>query len=124
MDQTARRLFEVPTLSARNKWKEKWGGRWGCNSVVLVIYLFSQVCSVLFTVNEMLRKCTVKHNSFTKVLEYSVRDQTYVWTFRGLMECSTEPVDSEHIILACKKQLCAIYVFLLCKHLQNKCRNC
>ena len=57
MDQTARRLFEVPTLSARNKWKEKWGWEEGvqqrCTNKLLI-----HICPVLFTVNEMLRKYT------------------------------------------------------------------
>jgi len=38
--------------------------------------LLIQICPILFTVNEMLRKYTVKHNTFTEVLEYPVRDQS------------------------------------------------
>jgi len=36
--------------------------------------LLIQICPIMFTVNEMLRKYTAKHNTFTEV--YPVRDQS------------------------------------------------
>jgi hypothetical protein len=52
-------------------WEE--GTQQRCTNKLLI-----QICPVLFTVNGMLRKYeyAVKHNTFTKVLEYSVRDQS------------------------------------------------
>ena len=50
-------------------WEE--GVQQRCTNKLLI-----QICSVLFTVNEMLKKYAVKHNTFTKVLENLVRDHS------------------------------------------------